>query len=298
MAGDGAMTITARADGGASRRPVAAHALLISDTLPDQRARAASWVDGQLAGGAKVYYKGRVGDDPSDGWLAGPGGERRAREALRTGQLEVVDFAEVIRRTDGTSAGFDALRTDEVRRGLDEGWSRVAMSQESPGLALADEAEARDYAEQEAGFDGMATRWPVTTLCQLTTVQESSAGAWEAAAVHSHGIVADRWGSWVEDGRWCLHGDLDVHVVPRFGAALHGAQRRQLREGGDPDLHVDVSAVDFLDVAGAQSLMLAARATAHRQRIVLHGARPPVRDVVVALGRPPSVHFAEGRGSW
>ncbi|MCD2192051.1 STAS domain-containing protein [Actinomycetospora endophytica] len=269
------------------------HSLLVSETTPDQRVGAAAWVDEQLAAGAKVFYKSRPcdwgGDDPR--WLVGPAGSSCARWAFRTGQLEIRDFAEVIDLAGGTTRGLRELQAAEVARGLDEGWPRLAMSQESASRPLADDAEIAEYAEQEAGYDELARRWPLTTLCQLTLAHESSPAAWEIAGLHSGDIVDHQWSAAWSDGRWHVRGELDVTVVGRFSAALDGALRQCLHSEDDPTLRIDASGIEFLDVGSAQSLMLAGYAAARRQRIVVHGARDSVRNVVTAVGRPPSLSF-------
>jgi hypothetical protein len=71
-----------RADVGSPR----AHALHVADSGHVQRVGTAAWVDRELAFGAKVYYKGWLGDDGrvEKHWIAGPEGTRRTREALRS----------------------------------------------------------------------------------------------------------------------------------------------------------------------------------------------------------------------
>lgn len=279
----------ARAD---PRRP-GAHSLLVADTDRERQVGAAAWVDRQLATGAKVYYKGWLEQGPRSGghWLAGPYGALRAAEAMTSGQLEFLDFGTVVERCGGTTEGLRNLLSGEVIRAMHQGWSRVAMSQESPRRPMADENEAAEYAAQEAGFDEFAERWPVTTLCQLTIADENRAAAWESAAVHHHGILDTQWSSHFVDGRWWLRGELDAHVVQRFGAALYGALRERRLLGGGGDLEVDMSGVDFVDLACAQSLALTARSAGRGQRLLVSGASSFVRRVVETAGCPPTVLF-------
>lgn len=275
-----------------------AHSLLVSETDRDQRVGATAWVDEQLSGGAKVFYKARPevwGGDPH--WLLGPGGTPRASRALTTGQLEIMDFVEVVQAAGGTTQGLRELQFDEITRGLGEGWVRVAMSQESPGRPLADEAEIAEFTAQESAYDELARDWPLTTLCQLTLVHENPVATWETAALHSGDIVDHQWSALWHDGRWRVRGELDASVVQRFGAALHGALRRCFQENADPTLHVDASEIEFVDVATAQSLILSAHSAGRRQRIVVHGADEVLRDVVAAVGRPRSLEYADEAGS-
>lgn len=275
------------------------HALLVADTEDECRTRAAAWVDGQLATGAKVFYKGRLADGqrPDQHWLARPERSPRGAAALAGGQLEFCDLGTVVRRCGGTTAGLRELQADEAERALGrEGWPRVAMSQESPRLPMADDAEAAEYAEQEAGYDDLAARLPLTTLCQLCLPGENRAAVWEAAALHHVRVLDRQWSSLVVGDRWRLTGELDAHAVPRFGPALHGALRARRTAAGGPDLEVDLSGVTFLDFACAQSLVLAARTTGRHQRLVLHGVNDFTRRIIEVAGHPPSVQFAGDAG--
>ena len=274
-----------------------AHTLLVCDTVAQQRAGTAQWLDGQLADGAKVFYKARPrgwdGGDP--GWLLGVAGARRAPQALATGQLEIQDFAGVIDLAGGTTAGLRRLLTDEAARGLREGWPRVAMCQESPSRAMADEAEIDEYTAQEASYDHLAARWPVTTMCQMTLAWENPAARWETAALHHGGIQDIRWGATWLRGYWQVRGELDVTVVTRFAAALHGALRARRDTGGDPTLHLDAAGVEFFDLACAQAVMLAAHAAARHQQIVVHHGSDSLRDAIAAVGQPRTLSFATGQ---
>jgi anti-anti-sigma regulatory factor len=272
------------------------HLLLVCDTEAAQRARAAGWLEEQLTDGAKVFYKARPrgwdGGDP--GWLLGAGGAPRAPRALATGQLEILDFAAVVDVAGGTTAGLHRLLTDEAARGLAEGWPRVAMCQESPGRAMADDAEIAEFTAQEACYDQLGAQWPVTTLCQLTLDWESPAALWETAALHCGGILDTHWGASWAAGHWQLRGELDITAVPRFAAALHGALRARRDAGGDPTLHIDASGIEFFDLACAQTVMLAAHAAARRQLIVVHHG-DALRDAIAVVGQPRTLRFTTDR---
>ncbi len=158
-----------------------AHGLLVADTDRERRVGAAAWVDRQLTGGAKVYYKGWLddGEDPRDHWIAGHGGAPSARGALATGQLEIMGFPEVVSICGGTTEGLHQLLHREVEQAItQQGWARVALSQESARRPMADETEAAEFAAQEAAYDDLARAWPVTTLCQLTLADENVAAIW------------------------------------------------------------------------------------------------------------------------
>lgn len=269
------------------------HGLLVADTDVDRRTRTAAWVGRELARGSKVYYKGWLDDGapPDRHWIAGPRGAPGGGAALASGQLEFLDFPAVVQRCGGTTEGLFQLQDDECRRAVGDGWPSVAMSQESAHRPMADDDEAVEFAAQEQGYDVLATRWPLVTLCQLTVEEENRRAAWESAAVHFREITDVHWSSTFYDGCWQPRGELDAHVVARFGAALEGALRDALQAADGPDLHVDLAAVEFMDFACAQVLMLNARSASQRQRVMVHRAPPIVRHMIVAAGRPATLVF-------
>jgi anti-anti-sigma regulatory factor len=271
---------------GASR-----HTLLVSGTVDRGRRGTASWLEQQLAHGAKVYYKGWLveGGRPDQHWLTGPAGPRGARDALASGQLEFLDVPTVVARSGGTADGITALFRDEVERALDDQWPAVALSQESAGLPMADADQVREHATWEAGFDALTARWPVRVLCQLSVPDENETALWETVAVHHRDLVDEVWSASGCGARWQPRGDLDAHVARRFGAAVDGALRAARAREDGPDLHLDLSAVDFMDVACAEILMLAARSAPSGQQVVLHGGQRFLRRLFDAVGRPSSV---------
>lgn len=264
------------------------HTLLVAATDHAQHAGAAAWVDHELAAGAKVYYKGWAAVSPETHWLTGHEGSRRARAAVGSGQLEFLDFPTVIELCGGTTEGLWRLQADEVERGLDEGWGRIAMAQESPHRPMSDGDdgdEAAELAAQESGYDRLAERRPLRVLCQLTLDEENPAAVRATTTAHHRDIVDVGWSARVEAGRWCPAGVLDVAVAGRFAAALRGA----LRDPGpaiSPELHVDLTEVGFLDVAAARAFRDVAverRPPGAALRIVLHGTGPVTRRLLGAL---------------
>lgn len=271
------------------------HALLVADTDARRRTRTAAWVGRELARGSKVYYKGWLEDGapPDRHWIVGPRGAPGGGDALDSGQLEFLDFPAVVERCGGTTDGLFELQDEECRRAVGAGWPSVAMSQESARRPMADEDEASEFAAQENGYDVLASRWPLTTLCQLTIDEENSRAAWEAAAVHFREITDEHWSSSYYGGCWQPRGELDTHVVLRFSAAIDGALRDALSSGDGPDLHVDLAAVEFMDFACAQVLMLTARSASRRQRVIVYRASPLLRHLIVAAGRPATLLFGD-----
>ena len=277
---------------------VGAHVMVVADSAARQREATGAWLDAEIGRGAKIYYKGWF--DPAAArrhWIGGPDGPRRGREALARGQIELCDFATVIERCGGTTAGLHRLQADEVARALDEGWPAVAMAQESPGRPMADETEAAEFAAQEGGYDALAAQWPLRVLCQLTTPAENDAAIWRSSMVHHAELSDARWSARSHEGAWHLSGELDAHVVHRFGGALVGALRAASASPDGPHLHVDVAGVSFLDVACARMLTLAAASAPRGQHIVVHGVSRLARRAIKAIGRPGSLELHGEEGS-
>ncbi|MDT7742090.1 MAG: hypothetical protein QOE59_1168 [Actinomycetota bacterium] len=278
-----------RPDAGSPR----AHALHVADSGHAQRVGTSAWVDRELAFGAKVYYKGWLGDDGrvEKHWIAGPEGTRRTREALRSGQLEFLDFPALVERCEGTTEGLHRVQTEELERALSEGWPSVAMTQESPRRELVDENEIAEFARQEGGYDTLVARAPLRVLCQLDTSVENEVHVFKSLGVHHRHVVDVGWDVALDDGRWRLRGDLDAHIARRFGGALAGALRDKVT--GD-DLHVDLAEVGFVDVACAQLLVHAARAEPESRHVVLHDPPRLLRRLLDVLQRPASLVVVDG----
>lgn len=275
-----------------------AHVLQVAETERAQRAATSAWLDHHLAFGAKVYYKGWLAEDGrSQHWLAGPGATVRTRRALSTGQLEFTDFPRVIERCGGTSEGLFDLQREELGRGLAEGYTSVAMTQESTGRELARLPEIVEFAHQESGYDALVREHPLDVLCQLTAGAENVVHVVESMGVHHRELVDSGWAASTVDGRWTLRGDLDSRVAQRFGGALTGAlQRSATRTDGAADLHVDMGAVEFVDVACAQLMVLTARGAASGQQLVVHSPPRLLRRMLDALERPATIVYAPGEG--
>ncbi len=270
------------------------HTLLVAPTDRTRQAGAAAWVDHELAVGAKVYYKGWAAPAADQHWLTGREGSPRARAALGSGQLEFLDFPAALERTGGTTEGLWRLQAEEVERALDEGWGRIAMTQESFHRPMVDDDEFSEFVAQEGGYDRLAERRPLRVLCQLTLDEENPAAITAAAVVHHRDLLDVGWSARVTDGRWCPAGDLDVVVAGRVAAALRGALGEATLPGAD-ELHVDLSEVSFLDRAAAVALcdvVAEPRPPGAASRVVVHGAGPIARRLLRAVDPPPGLVLA------
>lgn len=197
------------------------HTLLVSESGRHLRTGVARWLDDELTAGAKVLYKGWLDHGTVERhWLVGPRGPRAARAALATGQLAFLDIPGVVERTGGSADGLLALHREEIDAALAEGWSRVALSGESPRRPMAD-GEAEQLRRHEAGLTDLVAAGPVTTLCQLSVGEENDTAVWETVGAHHRDLVDGAWSASEVDGAWLVAGELDAHVARRFAAALH-----------------------------------------------------------------------------
>ncbi len=272
------------------------HTLLVSESDRQRRAGVARWVDDELAAGAKVLYTGRLdpGGTVERHWIAGPGGPRGARQALASGQLEFVDIVAALEATGGAADELLALQRGGVRAALDDGWNRVAMSAESPRRPMG-EGEAEQLRRHEAGITDIVAEGPVTALCQLDVGEENDAAIWETVGAHHRDLVDGSWSASEVDGAWLVAGELDAHVARRFAAGLRAALADDASRGGDPQLHVDLGRVEFMDVTCVQMVELAARSLEGADpaaRIVLHRPSRLIRRLVEAVGRPRTLLVA------
>jgi anti-anti-sigma regulatory factor len=273
------------------------HTLLVGESDGRRRAGVARWIDDELAVGAKVLYTGRLdpGSTVERHWIAGPDGPRGARAALSTGQLEFLDIEAMLEATGGAADALLTRRRGGVDAALDGGWGRIAMSAESPHRPMA-EGEAEQLRRHEAGITDIVADAPVTVLCQLAVGEENHAAIAETVGAHHRDLVDDTWSAGEVDGAWVVAGELDAHVAHRFAAGLRGALADDVSRGGDPELHIDLGQVEFMDVACVQVVGLAARNLegSPAARIVLHRPSRLVRRLVDAVGRPRTLLVAGG----
>lgn len=271
------------------------HTLVVSESERQLRAGISRWIDDELTVGAKVLYTGWLdpGGTVERHWIAGPAGPQGARRALGTGQLEFVDIEAVIEETRGGADALLELQLGGVHAALDDGWDRIAMSAESAHRPMV-EGEGDQVRRHESGLTDLVADAPVTILCQLAVGEEKDAAIRASVGVHHRDLVDDSWSAGEVDGAWLVAGELDAHVARRFAAGLRGALADDASRGGDPELHVDLGRVEFMDVTCVRMVALAARSLegSPGARLVLHRPSRLVRRLVDAVGRPPTLLVA------
>jgi anti-anti-sigma factor len=75
-----------------------------------------------------------------------------------------------------------------------------------------------------------------------------------------------------------LVGDVDAFAVPVLAGALRTLTNT------DDDIHLQLSGLQFMDVAGLELVVSTARAMPKGQRVVLHALSPHLRRVMALVG--------------
>jgi anti-anti-sigma factor len=101
---------------------------------------------------------------------------------------------------------------------------------------------------------------------------------------------------WIESDPMFADKQLVIrHTIPRNGLSFSGvidmfnsddvakALLKQL-QGGDGDLHLDLSQVEFCDVSGIRALVSTAESAGGRRVLVLHGLPPLLQKVMRLVG--------------
>ena len=92
-----------------------------------------------------------------------------------------------------------------------------------------------------------------------------------------------------------LIGAVDANNVADVERVLAAA----LNGHAQPDVHVDLDELEFIDVSGIRALVAAAENARDRHRLILHGLSPLFRKVMAVVGWTdlPSLFIAEAEPS-
>ncbi|WP_433463700.1 STAS domain-containing protein [Spirillospora sp. CA-128828] len=109
---------------------------------------------------------------------------------------------------------------------------------------------------------------------------ESGARAEPCYDIVEHETVLLRIAAASASPRLLLSGEIDVSNASDVAHALHAVQARQRG-----DLHVDLAAVEFMDVAGLRAFTKAARDLHdHDRLLVLHAVSPHIDRLFTLIG--------------
>lgn len=260
------------------------HLCLTFDTDDEQREVVTAFVLAGLSEGEKVvYFSDGTGRERISAWLREHGVDARA--AWARGQLELRAAA----ATYLVAGTFDpgAMRTAlaasaaEARR---DGFAGLRATGEM-SWALRTLTDLDCLAGYERGVRQLYDSGEVTSLCQYDRRLFGPA-ADRLARLHPWIVEAD-----------ALHDDGTLRVTPMFaprglriagtvdhgtGPALAATLNRSLGDGGG-DVHLDMSTLDFIDLAGLRVLVRAASDLGDRRLHVLNLA-PALRQVMDLVG--------------
>ena len=223
------------------------HLLLLHRTEEERCQALASWVRRGLEADEKVIYSERSDETPERCLLDVL--DRHgvdAGAAVGEGRLSVLPLTEFY-----PPEGQEAL----VDRALDEGFGRVRLSAEAR-VALTRVAQD-DYEHFEDAMDLLCATRPVSALCQYD--QGRTTGWWlrRATGTHLTGLRETLLRSApAEGGGVALSGSVDVSNSGVLEAILVHATGTtdEHPEPDDAMLWLDLSALDFIDVAGCRAL--------------------------------------------
>ena len=249
------------------------HLLLVHNSEQQRRAGLAAWVRRGLELGAKILYLEPVEAPVERSFMAVlEDHEIRVDAAVGRGQLQV------LLADDGAfSADFWASTVDEA---LDAGYPTVRWSGEAETAWRVMSRPA--HAELEWSTDELCHARPVSILCQYPAAL-SQATLQTVCAMHRAGVrEALLHISPVPDGI-ALAGEVDISNEAILRSSLMAACSSA--QSGRRTLVVDLSRLDFLDVAGAKALVNGT--SAHRMngdKVLLRAAQPSVDQLLHLLG--------------
>lgn len=179
----------------------------------------------------------------------------------------------------------------EMARAEGYGGLRVVADMDWAAAALPNTDRALSF---ELMLGPLAKELEASIVCAYRTPSFDAGAIAAVLCVHEKGLDADPpqfkiFGDGV--GRWHLSGEVDLAVASTFETAI----ARVTRDGG---CLIDVSALEYIDVAGMREIARAGRASAQPIRLV--GASPMLRRMWKLAGfeeAAPTVELVEGSGA-
>lgn len=250
------------------------HLVLVHDSERQRRAGVAAWVRRGLDLGAKILYiePRDVTAERSLLCLLKDDGVD-AEEVVERGQLQVL-------RAEDDKVYRPAWFTKVVEEALAEGYPTVRWSGEA---ATAWSVLSPDvHAGVEVMTDELCRSRPVSVLCQYPS-RLGEATLQSVCAMHADGLRRALVQTTPITGGCAVAGEVDRSDARMLHLALAAASANT-HEGQDQFV-VEMSALDFLDVAGARALVTGT--AAHRATggtVCLRAAQPNVVHLLRLLG--------------
>jgi anti-anti-sigma factor len=258
------------------------HVVLLYGSEREHEASLAAWIKRGLDRGEKVVLT-RLPGEPADRLLrlCADAGVNSARGRLAA-QLVSLPPAEFY-----PPQGQDEL----ITRALAEGFAGVRRSAEA-AIALSFLSEG-DYLAAEQAMDRHCRSGSVSVMCAYSRPAPTEHPLRDTLATHSEGVRAAGFSSWRGRNGVQLRGEVDLVTSDLLAAALDAAVTTMARPH---ELVLDLSELDFIDVAGSRMLLRAtAQFRAAGGRLVLDRIQRPVARALRLLDvdRAPGVQLLE-----
>jgi anti-anti-sigma factor len=257
---DAEVAVSARLDG---------HVVLLYASERERIANLTAWVGRGLERGEKVLLTWAPGEPRNRALELCAEGGLDVDAAQRSGQVQVLPASEFYPQNG---------QPEVVDRALAEGFSGVRLS--APATAALDVMSSGEYLALEEAMDVRCRNGRVSVMCQYA--RPATAGDWLQDTLSSHG--GGMWSTGFSAARAergvCLWGEVDLLNGDVLAAVVHAAMGPAfgtVTEEGGHEVLLDLSGLDFIDVAGCRVLV---RETADFRRdggrLRLIGARAAV----------------------
>lgn len=248
------------------------HLVLFHENERQRLAGVAAWLRRGLDLGAKIFYI-ESPDEPEERSLVGSlrGTGISGDEAVQRGQLQVFSA--------GDGRVYDqAWQASLLDEALADGFPAVRWSAEAD-TAWSVMPRAL-HADIEWATDDLCRTRPVSVLCQYPAeLQETTMET--VCAMHTDGLRGSLVRTSPIPGGMAIAGEVD-----RTNAGIvHSALAAQSATTGETAFVVELSGLDFVDLAGARALVTGTAACrAAGGSVCLRAAQPPVDRLLRLLG--------------
>lgn len=212
-----------------------------------------------------------------------PGRLAAVEDLVGRGSLELLSLADAYRGTGSFSPESQLeFYGGATRRALDDGYRGLRLVAEATGLAADPASLAVLLRWEPVADDYIASGHPLSALCAYHAGRLPAAVVRALASVHPSNHLVDEEGcccAFFDDGAISLAGDLDTFAAEHLGRALAGMPVT------GPVVRLDLSGLDFVDLAGCRVVAGWARTLADRPaRLEVTGASRLLRQMWTLLG--------------
>jgi len=254
---------------GASR-----HTLLLSALPQRHDAALTAWIDEALRDEHRVVVKHRSQAEAALRRLLHESGWDRT--LVDSGRIVLADAARLGAQAGGRRELLAELHSDLLAQALADGYAGLAMTGDAPALQTLT-ADVGELAAHERDIEQLTTHGPVRALCRYHPIRDAAL-LLDQLAIHRCDIDDDGWTATGSGHRWWISGELDAENADRLRRVLCAAIPDGLGV-------VDVSALEFCDVAGLRAFRDAADTLPAGREFVLIGATSPVAQIFTVTGR-------------